>query len=179
MKNGDCKMLLEAQLDIGQDCTPEQRAAMVKLMKNRHKVFALSDKDLGETDSVEYSIEMNDNTPFKTPPRRLLYALRSELESELQNLLDTGCIEPSGSSFASGLVLVRKKDGSLRVCVDCCGINRETIPDQYPIPRIDNLIDTVGRYKGKIFTTLDLMKGYHQVKMAPESQNKTAFTYSC
>ena len=65
----------------------------------------LSDKWLGETDLVEHSIEMSDTTSFKYPPRKLAYDLRSELESELQHLLDTGCIEPSGSSFASGLVL--------------------------------------------------------------------------
>ena len=65
--------------------------------------------------------------------------------------------------------MVRKKDGSLRV-------NKRTIPDCYPIPRIDDLIDTIGRCHGKIFTTLDLLKGYHQIKMAPDSKEKTAFT---
>jgi len=176
VNDSDRKKLLEAQLDIGKHCTPEQKAAMINLMMKRHDVFALTDKELGETSLVEHSIDMSDTTPFKSPPRRLPYALRNELEGELQHLIDTGCIEPSGSSFASGLVLVRKKDGSLRVCVDYRGINKRTIPDQYPIPRIDDLIDAVGRCKGKIFTTLDLMKGYHQIKMAPESRDKTAFT---
>ena len=91
-------------------------------------------------------------------------------------LMETGCIEPSTSSFASGLVLVRKKDGGLRVCVDYRGINKRTIPDHYPIPRIDDLIDMVDRCRGQIYTTLDLMKGYHQIKMSPESTDKTAFT---
>ena len=72
--------------------------------------------------------------------------------------------------------MVRKKDGSLRVCVDYRGINKDTIPDCYPIPRIDDLIDTVGRQKGQWFTTLDLMKGYHQIRMDPDSKSKTAFT---
>ena len=56
------------------------------------------------------------------------------------------------------------------------GINRDTIPDCYPIPRIDDLIDMVGRCKGKVFTTLDLMKGYHQIRMEADSKSKTAFT---
>ena len=69
---------------------------------------------------------------------------------------DIGCIEPSSSSFASGLVLARKKDSTLRVCVDYRGINEKTILDCYPISLIDNLIDTVGRSHGKIFTTLEV-----------------------
>ena len=70
---------------------------------------------------------------------------------------------------------MRKKDGGLRVCVDYRGLNKKTIPDRYPIPRIDELIDTIGRQKGKLFTSLDLMKGYHQVKMTESAKNKTAF----
>ena len=88
--------------------------------------------------------------------------------------METGCIEPYSSCFASGLVLVWKKDGGLRVCVDYRGVNKRTIPDHYPIPRIDDLIDMVGHFKGQIFTTLDLMKGYHQIKMSPGSKDKTA-----
>ena len=103
-------------------------------------------------------------------------ALREELESELGKLMDTGCVEPSSSPYSSGLVLVRKKDGGLRVCVDYRGINKDTVPDCFPIPRIDDLIDMVGRCKGKVFTTLDLMKGYHQIRMHSESKDKTAFT---
>ena len=91
-------------------------------------------------------------------------------------LLEPGCIEPSTSPYASGLVLVYKKDGGLRVCVDCRGITKDTIPDCYPIPRIDDLIDMVGRCKGKYFTTLDLMKGYHQIRKEEEFRIKTAFT---
>ena len=71
---------------------------------------------------------------------------------------------------------MRKKDGGLRVRVDYRSINKRTIPDHYPIPRINDLIDMVGCCRGQIFTTLDLMKGYHQIKMVPESKDKTAFT---
>ena len=104
--------------------------------------------------------------------------------AELIKLEATGCIEASTSPYASGLVLVRKKDGGLQVCIDYRGINKDTIPDRYPIPHIDDLIDTVGRQQGtvgrqqgKLFTTLYLMKGYHQIKMHPNSKSKTAFTY--
>ena len=138
-------------------------------------MFALSDEELGETDLVEHQIEMSEHKPFKVFPRRLPYALREELEVESDQLLHVGCIEPSSSPYASGLVLVRKKDGGLRVCVDYRSINRNTVPDRYPLPRVDELIDTVGKQKGKFFTSLDLMKGYHQIRVADCDKPKTAF----
>jgi len=72
-------------------------------------------------------------------------------------------------------MLIHKKDGSLRVCVDNRGINKETVPDCFLMPRIDDLIDIVGRCKGKVFTTLHLMKGYHQIRMHSGLKEKTAF----
>ena len=99
-----------------------------------------------QCDFVEQLWQQGEATPHvRAPPRRLPYALRSELEAELIKLEATGCIKASTSPYASGLVLVRKKDGGLRVCVDYRGINKDTIPDRYPIPCIDDLIDTVGR----------------------------------
>lgn len=109
----------------------------------------MNDDELGETYIVEHSIDTGDARPSKTFPRRLPYALRKELEEELEKLTAAGCIEPSTSPYASGLVLVRKKDGTLRVCVDYGKINQDTIPDQYPMPRVDELVDAIGRRKGK------------------------------
>ena len=176
-KNVACqrKEQLAKQLCIGEHST-EDKAAVQEAVLSHHSVFAVSDEELGETNLVEHEIKLTDNTTITTPPRRLPYALRTELEEELERLLNTGCIEPSTSPYSSGLVLVRKKDGSLRVCVDYRALNRVTVPDRYPMPRIDELIDTVGKCQGKYFTSLDLMKGYHQVKMAEGSKEKTAFT---
>ena len=166
---------LKEQLQIG-ECTNEDKQALLQMLYSHHQVFALSDSELGETDLVEHSIETMDNQPVRVSPRRLPYALRTELEAELTKLMNTGCIEESSSPYASGLVLVRKKDGGLRVCVDYWLLNKKTVPDCYPIPRIDEMIDTIGRQKGKVFTSLDLMKGYHQVKVAEDCKCKTAFT---
>ena len=84
----------------------------------KHDSFAVNDTELGETDIVEHTIDTGNAKAVKTFPRRLPYALRKELEEELKKLLAIGCIEHSTSPYASGLVLVTKKDGSLRVCVD-------------------------------------------------------------
>ena len=109
-------------------------------------------------------------------PRRLPYALRAELEEEMNKLMDIGCIEPSTSPHASPLVLVRKKNGGLRVCIDYRNVNKDTVPDKYPMPRIDELVDMVGRQQPTVFSSLDLMRGYHQVKMSEDSKHKTTFT---
>ena len=193
---------LSSQLHVGNVGTLEEQKAFKDVLCSMNDVFALTEHELGETNLVEHRIDLEQGTlpvrttprrlpyalrteyridleqgtlPVRTTPRRLPYALRTELEKELSKLLESGCIEPSTSPYSSGLVLVRKKDGGLRVCVDYRGINKDTIPDCYPIPRLDDLIDMVGRCKGKIFSTLDLMKGYHQIRMEEDSKSKTAF----
>ena len=97
---------------------------------------------------------------MKTSPHRIPYTLRKELEEELENLQKSGCIEPSRSPYSSALVLVQKKGGGLRVCVDYRALNKDIVQDRFPIPRIDELVDMVGRCKGTVFSAVDLMKGY-------------------
>ena len=84
-------------------CHPWEKQALAELMMQKQEVFALTENKLGETELVEHSIQLNDTIPIRTPPWRLPYALRNELDSELQKLLNIRCIEPSFSSFASGL----------------------------------------------------------------------------
>ena len=131
---------------------------------------------LSETDLVTHTIDTGNAKPVQISPRWLPYVLQQELEQELASLLHTGCIEPSNSPYSSALALVRKKNGALHVCVDYRGVNESTIPNQYLIPRIDELIDMMGKNKPKVFTSLDLIKGYHQIKMTNDSKLKTAFT---
>lgn len=97
---------LTSQLTFGNSCNKEEREALQNLLCSKHHVFALTDHELGEVDLVEHKIEMTDHRPFRTPPQRLPYALRTELELEIDKLMSSGCIEPSTSPYASGLVLV-------------------------------------------------------------------------
>ena len=165
---------LKKRLQITTFCFEEERKQLESLLLEHNGVFT-QDRELGDTDLVTHSIETGNAKPVQTLPRRLPYALRKELELELSTLLDTGCIEACVSPYSSALVLVRKKGGGLRVCVDYRGVNKDTIPDKYPIPHIDKLIDMVGRNKPRVFTSLDLMRGYHQVKIAESSKHKIAF----
>ena len=115
--------------------------------------------------------------PGHRPPNRPAYRLaRSELEEcekTVDELLALGLARPSCSPYASPVLFVTKKDGSLRMVIDYRPLNKITIPDRYPIPRIDDLLD---RLKGaQVFSGLDLLSGYHQVRLKEEDVPKTAF----
>ena len=101
-------------------------------------------------------------------------AIKRDVIKELQEMKDDGIVEESTSEWASPLVIVKKKDGSNRICVDYWKLNAKTKFDAYPMPRIDDLLDNIGQ--SKYLTTLDLMKGYWQVQMDERDKEKTAFT---
>ena len=97
-----------------------------------------------------------------------------EVKTHLQKMLDLGAIRPSNSPWASAIVLVRKKDGRLRFCIDLRKLNNRTVKDAYSLPRIESILDSLGG--AQIFSTLDLKAGYWQVEMAEECKAYTAFT---
>lgn len=110
--------------------------------------------------------------PYKRPYRMSPMEL-DELKLQLQGLLDRGWIRPSHSPYGSPVLFAAKADGSLRMCVDYRALNAITKKSGYPIPRIDEIFDRMG--SAKYFTSLDLQMGYHQIGIAPEDVEKTAF----
>ena len=123
---------------------------------------------------VEFEIKMEKGaTPPSKPPYRLSPKEHEELQAQIDDLLAQGHIRPSTSPYGAPVLFVPKKDGRWRMCVDYRALNRQTIRDQYPLPRIDDLLDRLGR--AKHFSTLDLASGYHQIAVRAADVPKTAF----
>ena len=126
------------------------------------------------TTSIRHHIPTCDDIPVNQPHRRIPHNQLAEVKEHLQDLLDKGVIRPSQSNYASPIVLVRKKSGALRMCVDYRQLNAKVKQDAYPLPRIDESLDVLGG--AKLFSTIDLASAYNQVEVAPEDRPKTAFT---
>ena len=105
---------------------------------------------------------------FRLSPKEL-----EEVERQVAELLKLGLIEPSSSPYGAPVLFVGKKDGSLRMCIDYRALNKITVKNKYPLPRIDQLMDSLAG--AKVFTSLDLQSGYHQIRISPEDVSKTAF----
>ena len=116
-------------------------------------VFALHDLDLGNASGVKHHIRLTDDTPLKETSRRIPPAMIDEVRQHLQEMSDLGVIRGSERPYASNVVLVKKKDGNLRFCIDLCRLNSVTVRDAYALPRIDDTFDALSG--AKWFSTLD------------------------
>ncbi|KAK5842194.1 hypothetical protein PVK06_004524 [Gossypium arboreum] len=123
---------------------------------------------------VEFTIDVIPGTaPISITPYRMAPAELKELKTQLQELLDKGFIRPSTSPWGAPVLFVKKKDGSLRLCIDYRQLNKVTIKNKYPLPRIDDLFDQL---KGAaVFSKIDLRSGYYQLKVKECDVPKTAF----
>ena len=151
----------------------EDKEHLRKLLKDYQDVFAIPGEELGRTHVVEHGIDTGTASPIRQPYRRLPLSKKEEVERELQQMLEQGIISDSTSPWASPVVLVRKKDGSCRFCIDYRALNEVTKKNAFPIPRIDENLDYLGG--NRWFCTLDLQSGYWQIGMKEEDKEKTAF----
>ena len=123
---------------------------------------------------VEFTIDVMPGTaPISKAPYRMAPAEMKEFKSQLQELLYKGFIRPSVSPWGAPVLFVKKKDGSMRLCINYRELNKVTIKNRYPLPRIDDLFDQL---QGScVFSKIDLRSGYHQLKVKPKDVSKSAF----
>lgn len=119
-------------------------------------------------------IHLHDSTPVVYRPYRLSYSERAVVRDLVKELEESGIVRESSSEYATPILLVRKKTGDYRLCIDFRALNKKTIKQQYPLPRIiDDQLDSLAGYK--YYTTLDLASGYYQIPLAENSKRLTAF----
>ena len=130
-----------------------------KLFHDYQDCFCKDDDDLGFTETVQHRIPTVDEVPVKVPHRRVPPHQMQEVRDHTDKLLSQNVIQKSTSPYAAPVVLVRKKDGTLRLCVDYGLLNNKTIKDAYPLPRIEEALDAL--QGAKYFSSIDLAQGYY------------------
>lgn len=154
--------------------TADQILRAKQVLGNWHEVFSKGPNDIGRTDIVKHRIVLEDEKPFKQPYRRIPPGMYEEVRQHVKEMLDSDVIRESDSPYSSNVVLVRKKDGSLRFCIDYRVLNNKTRKDAYMLPRFDDIIDSING--AKYFSKLDLRSGYWQVEIEEQDKPKTAFS---
>lgn len=163
------------KLNLSEIDTPlEFKGLVSELVETNRDLFAAKDKELRCTDTVEMHIQLQDPTPIRLRPYRIPMNHKHIVDKAIDEMLESGIIRRSHSSFAFPVVIVDKKDGTKRFCVDFRKLNKVTKTDSYPLPLIDDMLALLSG--ARYFTALDLKSGYWQVKMAEEDKEKTAFT---
>lgn len=158
----------------GSPTTSQQRVELLALLHKFEGVFSQSGKNTGVCTQVEHHIRTGDHPPIKQRAYRASPEKRAEIDRQVAELLAGGLIEESCSPWASPVVLVRKKGGAWRFCIDYRRLNSVTIKDSHPLPRVDDGLDALAG--SAWFSTLDFSNGYWQVEVAKEDREKTAFT---
>lgn len=159
---------------INHDLKEEDRETLLALLGEHSQCFALNEKDIGYCTTAEHRINLKEGaTPVFQRPYASAWKARKIIQNLADDMLESGIIEVSDSPWGAPVVLIKKKDGSWRFCVDYRGLNDITIKDVYPLPRIN---DILGKLEGaEYFSIMDLQSGYHQLPLRKEDREKTAF----
>ena len=170
--------LLLEKLDLsGLEAWPQEQAEQARsVLKEYHDIFSLEKRDMGHTNTTKHKIVLKDpdTPPFKERFHRIPPPQLDKVREHLKLMLDAGVIRPSNSPWCNAVVLVRKKDGSLRFCIDFRKLNSFTVKDSHPLPRICETLESLTG--AAHFSTFDMNSGFWQVPMDEESKQYTAFT---
>nr|VZI32539.1 unnamed protein product [Spirometra erinaceieuropaei] len=152
----------------------DDRGALYHALAPFTSVFTWADQAIGRCNVVQHRINTTSVPPQHLPPRRIPFHFREELDKMVENMLQQGIIQPFSSPCAAPVTLVKKKDNSLRLCVDYRRLNAVTVRDAFPLPRMDDLVASMAGKK--FFSNLDLSSSYWQIEVHPEDRAKTAFS---
>ena len=167
-------LLDELNLQGLEDWLEEKQMQARELLTRWGHLFAYSDLDMGKTSLIKHQIKLTEWTPFKECYWQITHHIYDDMKAHLQEMLDIGAIWKSGSPWASTVVLVQQKDGSLRFCIDLRKLKNQTIKDAFSLPHVNETLNSL--QGSKWFSSLDLKSGYWQVEMDEESKSLTAFT---
>lgn len=141
-------------------------------------IFALETDKMSTNNFYTQELRVTDNEPLFTKNYRMPYTQKSEINRQVENLLKNDLIETSKAVYNSPIILVPKKgsksEKKWRMCIDYRRVNKKLIPDKFPLPRIDEILDNLG--KAKYFSILDLFSGFHQVPLEENSRDITTFS---
>ena len=148
------------------------RKSFEALLENNLDLFAENDLELGKMNIVKMSIDTGDHPPIKQRPYKIPFSQRPQVDKALDDMLEAGIIQPSQSPWSSPLVIIPKKDGTKRMCVDYRKLNNITRKNSYPLPDIAEILSSFRN--AKVFSTIDLKSGYWQMEMEEKDKDKTA-----
>ena len=167
------KLLEKLNLDRLTHWSPENVVAVRELVLAYHDVFALESNELGCTSAIEHEIHIENDEPFKEWFWCIPLPLLEEVRASLWDMLEAGMIHPSQSPWCNAVVLVRKKDGTLHFCMDFRCLKAHMRKDLYPLPWIQEALESIAG--SAHFSSMDFKLGFWEIKMAPGSQQYTAF----
>ena len=151
----------------------EQRNKVKDLLIRHRSIISTGEHDIGRTQFVEHRIDTGEHRPIRQPLRRHPFQHLDWIDNEVTKMQEHGIVEPAASPWASNVVLVKKKDGSLRFCIDYRKLNSVTYKDSYPLPLIDNCLNALSG--SSWYSTLDLRSGYYNIPIAEKDRDKSAF----
>lgn len=150
-----------------------EKDQLLELLNRFRACFAFSLAELGKTTAGEMTIKLNDDVPVVYRPYRLAIKEKEIVREMVDEMMQNDIVRPSTSAYASPIVLVRKKTGEFRLCIDYRALNKRTVKENYPMPLIDDQLDNLAGYL--YYSTLDLASGYYQIPIKESDRHKTAF----